>query len=116
MKKIFDFLYCDSILDASTVLYHVRVGTSKKDTLARRYVESIAKKSNAYLFARHDGKMAEFMTKVADSIFASVITGDRPKVMLMRHKYVEITQLARFLKTCPPQLLNTENFSTPVNP
>lgn len=116
MKRIFDFVYCKGSLTPAVVWYSVRCGISKADIQARQYIERLAASSNDYLFAKHSADLQEFQNCVAASLFPSAVKAGKSPLSLLRRHFVEVTVLARFLRSCPPQLLNSEALAHLPNP
>lgn len=102
MKKIYDFIFCDSCLTAETVLYKVKVGTGRTEKSAAQWLASLAKDSNDYLFAIHNREMQNFLDRIVESIFP----GENPW-KFVRQKMVPVGQIVRFLKNNPACFLNS---------
>lgn len=109
MKKLKDFIYCDSLLTTSVVFYLVRVGISASDQHDARYVATVANSSDFY-FQDHSPASQAFIEKCAASIFKGV--PGWKAVSLIRRQVVEVRWLASFLRKNPPTLLN----SAKINP
>lgn len=104
MKKLYDFIYCqDEFLTREVIFYLVRVGTSKRDQKALRYVRRMTK--GASYIAIHDTASQQFVEKCATTLYSG--RGQRIATALIRRKMVEITWLANFLRSAPAALLNS---------
>lgn len=107
MKKVYDFLFCDGVLHPGVVWYSVRVGTSRADKSAYRYLCDIIRGKTQFLFTLHSQEMAQFRQRVASSLFAGRDLQGAPVVSLLRSCFVDVVPLARFLKKYPAQFLNS---------
>lgn len=112
MKKLKDFIFCDSVLTSQTVFYLVAVGSSKKDRDAHKFVATLAR-SPDFLFCAHNAQSVEFIENCAQSIFHVAKVPEA--VRLLRRQYVTICWLASFLRKNPPTLLNSMKISPMVN-
>ena len=108
MKRVYDFIYCDGILNAATVFFRVKVGTSQRDKTAHAKVQTLASSNNSIFYQIHSQQVQEFEEKVARSFFPTI----PDPFLLLRVKYVEIVWLERFLRQNPPQLLNSDRVET----
>lgn len=109
MKKLYDFCFCeDAILTRDVIFYLVKVGTSKRDQDALRYIKK-AVGQNAWI-ALHDAQAYSFIEKCALSLFPGRTSFKA--VALLRRKMVEVTWLATFLRNCPGALLNSLRIPT----
>lgn len=111
MKKVFDFVFCQGEIDRTIVWYSVMCGKSQRDVSARHFVARIAEKQSDYLFALHSQQMAEFKERVAESLFSLPTECHISPLSLLRQRTIDICSLARFLRSYPAQLLNSEALS-----
>lgn len=109
MKKLKDFIFCDSVLSSNIVFYIVKVGISCGDRQADRFVATLASSSDFY-FKDHSGDSQAFIEKCASSIFRGV--PESKALQLIRRQVVDVKWLASFLRQNPPCLLN----SAKINP
>lgn len=106
MKTLHTLVFCDGMLDADVVWYSVRVGISAVDQRAYSFVRNMVAADSRFFFVRHSLDVALFRQRVADSLFTADRATGHASVLLLRHRTIEIVQLARFLRHCPPSLLN----------
>lgn len=107
MKTIFDFVYCQGDFSPLVVWYLVRVGISKRDQMARKFIEDIARCSPDFLFAKHDRTMVLLRESFAQHLAISMPVAHRCSSLLLRQITVEVRSLASFLRKCPAALLNS---------
>ena len=112
MKKLKDFIFCDGILSSQTVFYLVKVGSSRRDVAAHRFVAQVARSPNFY-FQDHSIQTMAFVEKCAESIYGTL---DNIKPLkCLRRQVVDVTWLASFLRKNPATLLNSLKISVPEN-
>lgn len=109
MKKIKLFAFCESELHPGVVWYHVKVGISRQDKAADRYLIERAR-SAMFFYADYSAEICEFRSRVAASLFPGA---DFP-VSYLRTAYINVLDLARFLKKNPPALLNSLRLDPPA--
>ena len=112
MKKIFDFAYCEGCITPEVVWYMVPIGRSVVDRRAMRQLEAIIKGDNRFFFQLHTKSISEFLSQVARSVFRHDQRRPWLGKLMLRRKQVPVTQLVRFLRTCPPALLNSSRVDT----
>lgn len=110
MKKLYDFIFCDdAILTRDIIFYLVRVGMNQRDQAAARFVSSMARDGRIF-FKIHSAETQTFIDNCAVSLFPnrSLVQA----VALQRRRVVEVVWLAKFLRRCPPALLNSISIPT----
>lgn len=112
MKKLKDFIFCDSLLTSQTVFYLVAVGNSKRDRQANEYVCKVAR-SPDFFFREHSRQTMAFIEKCAEAIFDC--QNNPLATKLIRRQIVSVTWLATFLRKNPPCLLNSLKISAVEN-
>lgn len=112
MKRIFDFAFCEGCITPEVVWYMVPIGQSVTDSRAKHQLEAIIRGDNRFFFALHTKAISEFLSRVARSVFSH--GQKRPCLgnLMLRRKQVPVTQLVRFLRHCPPTLLNSRRVDT----
>lgn len=104
MKKLFVFAYCEGELTQDVVFYDVKVGISRRDRAAFAYIKS--KKATAKFFlAQRDNAVQRFIEQCAASLFPKF--DQLRQLACIRRKQVEVTWLAKFIRTAPLTLLNS---------
>ncbi len=113
MKKIFDFIFCDNILDETIVFYEVKVGKSVSEQRAWRFVLKTAASNNFYV-REHTVDSQMFIDNCAKMMFPQVPL--YRALEMMRREFIDVKCLAAFLRKYPPALLNSRkigySFST----
>lgn len=108
MKRLHLFAYCDSVISPAVVWYFVRVGQSIRDRRAHNALLAMAKDSSAILYSQHTQETATFLEKVATSLFPRYQTDRGLCASALRRRLVDVVTLARFVRTAPICLLNTD--------
>lgn len=101
MKRLFDFAFCEKEITPAVVFYLVPVGISKADKAAYYRVQRLTTGDNRFLFRPHNSEGSRFLDAVANSVGVT-----------LRRGYIPISRLANFLRTTPPQLLNSDRVRT----
>lgn len=112
MKRIFDFAYCEGCITPEVVWYMVPIGQSVTDRRAMRQLEAIIKDDSRFFFALHTKSISEFLSQVARSVFGHGQRRPSLGKLMLRRKLVPVAQLVRFLRHCPPALLNSSRVDT----
>lgn len=108
MKKVYDFVFCEGVITPAIVFYLVRVGSSQRDQSALSSLSRLVKKRQDVLFCLHSQQMADFIGRVALSLFPSVGCPSCPPISLLKRQVVEITWLNSFVRKYPLTLLNSQ--------
>lgn len=107
MKTIFDFVYCQGDFSPLVVWYQVRVGISKRDQSARRFIECLSRCSGDMLFCKHSPVMVSLKDSFARQLADARPAANRYSTLLLRQITIEVRSLASFLRKCPAALLNS---------
>lgn len=107
MKTIFDFVYCQGDFSPLVVWYQVRVGISKRDQSARKYVEYLSHRSGDMLFCKHSPVMVRLRDSFARQLADTRPTACKFSALLLRQLTIDVRSLATFLRKCPAALLNS---------
>lgn len=86
------------------------VGTSAADCSALAFVRKLTKDNQSFFFAPYTIDVANFLEKVATSIIPAK-PNRQPRLSWLKSKYIDIRQLAKFLRECPPELLNSKRIA-----
>lgn len=104
MKKLFVFAFCEGELTPDVVWYDVKVGISRRDRAAFAYI--LSKKATAkFFFAQRDNAVQRFIEQCAASLFP--MFDQLRQLACIRRKVVDVTWLAKFIRTAPMPLLNS---------
>lgn len=112
MKRVFDFAFCEGCITSEVVWYMVPIGRSVVDRRAMRQLEAIIRGDNRFFFQLHTKSISEFLSRVARSVFRHGQVKPCLGNLMLRRKQVSVTQLVRFLRHCPPALLNSGSVDT----
>lgn len=108
MKKIYDFVYCDSVLSHDTVFYSVAVGRSERDKRALRSIQQNLQRGT-YILSVHSEQFCQWLYQLEGILF----NDDAHQKHYLRRLLVPVQWLATRIRTAPPSLLNSKRIHTP---
>lgn len=112
MKTIYDFVYCDSILSQDTIFYQLKVGISKRDQRALRFVRR-RMVAGTFILCPHCEQFMQWLRAMESRLFSVAVKENLACGHFLRQLMVPVTWLASFLRHNPPQLLNSLRIETP---
>lgn len=107
MKRVFNLMYCDSVITTNVVHYIVMVGVSHRDQVAAARIAQAAASSNTLYFALNDRAGAQFMENLRDSLRKPTRFTKGFDFVRMRVVKKNVVDMWRLIRDLPWPLLNS---------